>query len=73
MLIREVCGEAIPDQFPALVSQAQPLHSGHRTESAGDDGINSLDRCLVAVRHAVMIRQGWRRECPETVSTIHSM
>jgi hypothetical protein len=67
MLVREVRGEAVPGQFPALVSQAQPLHAGHRTEGAGDDGIDRLDRRLVAVRHAVMIRHGWRRECPENV------
>ena len=68
MLVREVRGEAVSSRFPSLVSQAQPLHAGHRTEGAGDDGIDSLDPRLVAVRHAVMIRQGWRRECPESVS-----
>jgi hypothetical protein len=67
MLAREVRGEAVPGQFPALVSQAQPLHAGHRTEGTGDEGIDSLDRRLVALRHAVMIRQGSRRECTETV------
>jgi hypothetical protein len=63
MLVREVRGEAVPRQFPALVSQAQPLHTGHRTEGAGNDGIDGLDRRLVAVRHAVMIRQARRRQC----------
>ena len=73
MLVREVPGEAVPGQFPALVSQAQPLHAGHQTEGTGDDGIDSLDRRLVALRHAVMIRQGWRRECPETGSAPRSI
>jgi hypothetical protein len=61
MLVREVRGEAVPGQFPALVSQSQPLHTGHRAEGAGNDGIDGLDRRLVVVRHAVMIRQARRR------------
>ncbi len=43
MPVREVRGEPIPGQFPALVPQAQPLHARHRAEGAGDRVINSLD------------------------------